>query len=314
MHVRRRLGLVLIVTAVLAVAGYALARPASTPKAAGLTRSSSGPLGGDHSQELSYIRAADRTALRTPACQSLNATTPPVSHGSPSGRLLSILGVLRRPATAADRLPSALQGGGYAWGIYVRYIRLARVKDGVSYYIVPAASPDSGPTRLPKRCHAAMVAALQAELPHIPVQLRAPTLALQAREWDQQRLLAEQASKHVVCLLFNSADASGGTCGAATSEIRDKGMISSAGPLSGIVPDGVAIVTVHYPARDGLAAHTATSDVVGDVFATSIRSRHQQLPAMIWRSAQGKIIKTVPAGREPMSSSGFCTAASSNHC
>jgi hypothetical protein len=47
-------------------------------------------------------------------------------------------------------------------------------------------------------------------------------------------------------------------------------MIGSYGPLSGVVPDGVATVTIHYPAGSGLAARTVTTDLVGNVFAISI--------------------------------------------
>lgn len=60
--------------------------------------------------------------------------------------MLSVLGVLRRPATAADRLPSSFYRHGRLLAdrisndIYVRYIRLARVANGVSYYIVPVAA------------------------------------------------------------------------------------------------------------------------------------------------------------------------------
>lgn len=190
------------------------------------------------------------------------------------------------------------------------------MEDGVSYYIVPAASL-SPRRKLPAGCYAAMVAALRAELPWIPVRLRAPTLSLQAQLIARQRRFANQAAKGGICLMFDSANVSGGACGATASEIEQSGMISSFGPLSGVVPDGVATVTVRYPASNGLAARTATSDVVGNLFVTAIRSsnRGNLWSAMIWRSAQGKIVKTVPASRgHHFPDSRFCSAPTRNAC
>lgn len=320
---RPRWGLVLIVVAMAVIGSYAFARPTSTPRASGWTSyapggpqgASPGSPGGDQSQEFSYIRAAKQKVFRSAACRNRGPRFPR-SASSPSAALRSVLGVLRRPATAADRLPHSLQGAGNARGIYVDYIRLARVKNAVSYYIVPAASLFPGRT-LPASCYAAMVAALRAELPQIPVQLRVPTLSLQAQLIARQRRFAEQAAGGGICLMFDGANVSGGTCGATASEIEQSGLTSSFGPLSGVVPDGVVTVTLHYPASNGLAARTATSDVVGNVFVTSIRrsDRGDLGPAVVWRSAQGKIIKTVPASRgNHVSSSGFCSAPVRNAC
>jgi hypothetical protein len=56
-------------------------------------------------------------------------------QGAPSRSLLSILGVLRRPATPADVLPRrlALQGN-----TFVHYVRRTRVVNGSPYFIYPA--------------------------------------------------------------------------------------------------------------------------------------------------------------------------------
>ena len=58
--------------------------------------------GVQRSQELGHIRAAEKKASRAPACLNRGPVTPAVSHGAPSRALLSILGVLGRPATTAD--------------------------------------------------------------------------------------------------------------------------------------------------------------------------------------------------------------------
>jgi hypothetical protein len=73
------------------------------------------------------------------ACVGNPATT---TEASPSPRLLSMLGILRRPQTAGDALPPVSHGGllpGGAEGVYIHYVRLARVVSGSSYYLVPVA-------------------------------------------------------------------------------------------------------------------------------------------------------------------------------
>lgn len=265
-----------------------------------------GPTGANRRHELSYIQAAQRQAFGTSACRFRRAGVPAVSHGSPSRALLSILGVLRRPATAADRLPGALHhNASNAKGIYVNYIRLARVTNGISYYIVPAIS--ATPILTPSAgCHAAMTAALRAELPRIPAPLRAPTVSLQAQMIARQRKLAEQRAGEGICLMTNSVNANTGTCGATASEIKQSGMTGMPWPLSGVVPDGVAAVTIHYPASNRLPALTITTDVVGNVFATSItRNVPGDLsPTVIWRSADGNLLKTVTGNR--VATGGWC--------
>ncbi|HET8976542.1 MAG TPA: hypothetical protein VFN87_00195, partial [Solirubrobacteraceae bacterium] len=86
-------------------------------------------------RELAFIRAATQGVQRSPACRLRNQFAVSYIHGSPGSDLLSILGVLRRPATPADRLRSSALGSGA--DIYAGYVRRAAVLDGVGYYIVP---------------------------------------------------------------------------------------------------------------------------------------------------------------------------------
>jgi hypothetical protein len=67
--------------------------------------------------------------------------TPSTANtGSPGPALLSMLGVLRRPQKPSDDLElSSLPHIGE--GVYVNYIRLARVVAGTSYYLIPVAKP-----------------------------------------------------------------------------------------------------------------------------------------------------------------------------
>src|ERR1039458_9869824 len=71
--------------------------------------------------------------------------TKPFIGGAPSQSLLSILGVLRRPATPADALPASVKAfltkpilNPLGREVFVNYIRRARVISGTAYYVMPA--------------------------------------------------------------------------------------------------------------------------------------------------------------------------------
>ncbi len=81
-------------------------------------------------------RAPSKTArLSAAACAS---TTSKALLGAPSKSLLSILGVLRRPATAADQIPRRLHLLGAGSNAFVHYVRRTRVVNGSPYFIYPA--------------------------------------------------------------------------------------------------------------------------------------------------------------------------------
>jgi hypothetical protein len=293
--------LVAIAIAVIAIAAF------GHRHAAGVQHSLGG--GPGQPQELRYIQTADRRASQSAACRDRGSPLPSVSSGSSSRSFLSVLGVLQRPAGGADALPQSLRGGHGVRGVYLKSVRLARVKDGVSYYVVPVASlsPSHGPSAA---CYKAMRSALKAESLQIPPQARAATLALQNRMIaTQERFWAKQDGGGV-CLMTESRYVIDGACGGNASEIAQQGMITDFGLLSGIVPDGVATVTARYASTRTSRAHTVTSNVVGNVFATSLRIPYNTVdlqPTLIWRSADGTILKTVPAAhRKPNGGGGFC--------
>jgi hypothetical protein len=262
-------------------------------------------------QEAKYIHdAVIRASTSDRACR----TRPKIlanSTGTPEPELLSILGVLRRPATPADRLPRAMQANSRGQGAYVHYIRLARVQNGISYYIEPVSSLSSGSSLTP-RCLIAVAAALRKELPRIPAPLRAPTLARFSEQSREAKVRSNQANQPGICLLMNGPKVSGGTCGATASEIRSEGLLGFYGQVSGVVPDGVASVTLRYPASTGHSAETITANVVENIFATSRQSqlplfRGHERPTVTWRSALGRVIRTVPANLASASgTSAFC--------
>lgn len=182
-----------------------------------------------------------------------------MSEGAPSSRMLSTLGVLRRPQTAADTLPAPLNPGGgwmFGEGVYVKYVRRARLVAGVAYYIVPVANG----------------------------------LSPQCRPREE--------------VFFATAGPEGHTAsgGLSVSEI-ERGMLTATywkagrGVQSGVVPNGVATVTLRYAPRHGLRSAVTVAAVENVYVATAPPAAQGPetpvLPTTVtWRSANGRILKT----------------------
>jgi hypothetical protein len=219
--------------------------------------------------------------------------------------MLSVLGVLRRPATPADRLPSRFYGNGHlhvatiASSVYVRYIRRARVLDGVSYYIIPAArvGMPHPPAATLERCYAEETRALRGELAHVPAPLRHATLRDGAQIFGQTRNnLAQEHVHEGVFELAVRANAAGGGGGMSPTVLAQRGDFGTDGPvLYGVVPSGVAAVMLRWPASHQLPSLTTTTDVVNNVFVVSVaRVTGGNFPSTItWLAANGRVIKTV---------------------
>jgi hypothetical protein len=192
------------------------------------------------------------------ACPTLQETT---SDGAPSARLLSMLGVLRRPQTAEDTLPAPLNPGDpprFGEGIYVKYIRLARLVAGVKYYIVPVAK-GRGP-----QCD-----------------------------------MREGVSLETVEAI---GQASGGVVTAKEIEngkLTGARWIGGGGVEYGVVPNGVAKVTLRFPSasgKRGLRASVTVSPKDNIYVATVPPAASGPLPVspktVIWRSRKGSVLKT----------------------
>jgi hypothetical protein len=177
--------------------------------------------------------------------------------------------VLRRPATAVDA-GSGIAARGLISGIFVHYIRRARVVAGSTYYIYPGIVGGCG----------------TGERPHEGVMEL-------ARNVDLGHGLI------------------GGTGGGgATAAEIEQGKDVGTGPpgsdtsatITMIVPDGVANVTLRYPAgrANGYSPKisppfTITTDPVNNVVVVIVpRGAGGPIwaPKMIWRAANGHIIKT----------------------
>jgi hypothetical protein len=243
-----------------------------------------------------------------------------VSYGVPSAAMLSTVPVLRRPATSADRLPArfyfhgrltqlTFQGG----KIYVRHIRRARVADGSTFYLVPATKLGRPPlsAAAADRCYRLTVTALRAGLPKVPPAKRAATRRYGDAAFAVGRYNLETSRVYDGVFLFAefaNGGVGGGGGGQSLSSIRQGGPLGGGGGgkpprpivLDGIVPSGVATVTLQFPTSHHgsrrLPPLSATGDVVNDVFVIPIPTLFQRggwPTTAIWRSASGKVIKTV---------------------
>jgi hypothetical protein len=259
---RRHRAIAGIVSA-LAVAGIAAIVLASHGGGDGRSPAAQGPA---HAHPQRAVNAPETLA----ACVS-HQNGRGVDEGTPSRSLLSILGVLRRPATKADALSGSLfsffTSGGAARvrgeEIFVRYVRRARVIGDRSYYLIPSVFSGCGVLKLTGE--------------GITV-------------WRQ--------------------DGGGGGSGggdADASEIEQGEAYASESvfthtSITMLVPDGVATVTLQYPAGrvGGFNTHhapafTATAKVVGNVFVSTLPRGGMRLRApmtMIWRAANGATVKT----------------------
>ena len=238
---------------------------------------------------------------------------PSLSNGTPTAGLLSILGALRRPRVASDRLPPRelwhgphskphfYPYGTYppAQGIYAQYIRKARSRYGAGYWLVPAANVnDQRP--LPERCYQEQRAALRRELPSIPADWRSTALALQPRYLEYQKQLTLPDAGVCLVAINGTGNGDGSSCGYSAGEIESGHTLTSGAPTGvpvvyGLAPDGVATVTFLYTQHSH--KRTLTVPVVNNVFI--LHNPRQRLPddgfpsGLIWRSSSSRILKVV---------------------
>ncbi len=273
------------------------------------------PVPGTHAsprtRALYYVQLALLHSRESGACPR-PTTAPATATGTLNPALLSALAVLRRPRIGADGLPRQLRGNKNPAGRFIQYIRFARKTAGISYYLVPTSSGSRIEPGLTPHCLAAAVSAVHAETQRIPASFRAATLAWAAKFVTQEREIETRRAGDEVCLLFAGYQLSGGTCGANAADIRHWGLISSFGPISGVIPDGVATVRIHYRAYEGNPAVTDSAKVINNVFVTTItrpQGTRSVWPTIVWRSASGQVLRTISGRVVGVATSGWCDGA-----
>lgn len=248
-------------------------------------------------REMAYV--LNSSVLNSKACQVAQPSRVSYINGSPGRDLRSILGVLRRPASLADRFNP--QRIGPIQDVYRGATRRAFAADGVSYYIVPTRF-DRAAVAPSERCLRLQNAAFNRHLPRVPASMRQPTREIHAALVAYWRTNARQAPADAICLVAVGGSGIGSSCGLTAKGI-EAGFATenSPGPnlntFSGIVPDGVASVTAIFPGA--ASTHPVTARVEGNVYAVHVLRRAGDRfgslpsPIVIWRSARGRILKRV---------------------
>jgi hypothetical protein len=261
------------------------------------------------SADWTYIKQARHVIdAQDPSCSAFTKNLPATSAGQPSAPLTSILGVLNLRANRADKLSEvfAHRGAdplGSIREIYINDIRLARTVAGTSFYIIPAGNV-TGFRTLSNRCIRLEAITLRTELPGESATDPARLLKLQRSylTWEQY----QAAHPEGICLAATTATTIAGseslTCGSTIADIEQGhaglgATASSTGNtlLHGIVPDGVATVTLRYPPTPGKSpAVTITTKVINNVFVIQAPDIPSELPKTIgWHAPSGGVIKTI---------------------
>ncbi len=253
-------------------------------------------------------------AMNSPLCARphVAATTTSTAPGS----LLSTLGVLRRPPQPGGirhDIPMLITPG---MSLYVRYVRFARSVDGFDFYVSVGTSLAEAPVNV-GRCIAAVTANFNRELPHLPKSLRADAtqifdaaLSTQRANWSRTRPPFVGINLNAISIYAPGNRFGGGPSTVASidegKDLGEGGAATGSGPnaslVDGLVPDGVASLTLHYDAGSlGGYSHThapaadITTKPVNNVFVAIVpRSTGNAQPSTVtWRAANGTIIKTI---------------------
>jgi hypothetical protein len=236
------------------------------------------------------VKARRDTVAHDAACSPFVGSRPAFRAGRPSATLTAILGVLRQPAGARDSVPLQFFRHG-PFDIYRSAIRFAREQNGVAVYVLPTANV-MGWRTVPRRCAAEEAATLYRELRGAPAKQRAAALDGQRRylAWQQYEAMHPQG----VCLAEVDPRGAGGVgCGWGVAEIEQGvaglGHTVQPGPslFHGIVPDGIASVVLELPGHRG----TVTARVVNNVYLAQIPRTVQAPARVIWRAADGSVIR-----------------------
>ncbi|HTX30167.1 MAG TPA: hypothetical protein VMD09_02215 [Solirubrobacteraceae bacterium] len=247
-------------------------------------------------KEMGHVLAAMARVQSSRACRSQQPSRTTYIQGSPGSDLLSILGVLRRPATVADHFTRQNIGLGPVPDVYRASIRRAFSAGGISYYLVPsrfdpATTPSAG-------CFVLMGVALNRDLPKVPVALRKPTREIGAAVIAYWSSLGKPASPDRLCLVSVGANETSSSCGMTPQGIRagfatENALGMPMDTFSGVVPDGVATVTLIFPA----GGKAVTTQVHGNVYGVHftfhpVRGSHSPpAPTVIWRASDGRVLK-----------------------
>jgi hypothetical protein len=300
-----------LVTVVVAVGAIALIgdHRSGPPSPGGLTFLSAGmppvpSLGPSNESALTYLAKAYNTVdAHHKTCQRPvggGRVLSGAAHGTPSPEVLDDLGVLRLPRRDAPILPPRSFSFGRA---FVSYARIARQTNEATFVVVPIKEAPSQSAAGAARCDHLVSSALKTELAQTSPQLQRQTMRIADQLAADNRYVAMHRDAGV-CVADGH---SGVSCGPLLSVLAD-GLLQGGtsnphgSTWSYLVPDGVASVVAHYPARRATAggqqqlpARTATAKVVNNlaVWRTPSRTGAPSPDSLQWKSASGHTIRVV---------------------
>lgn len=195
----------------------------------------------------------------------------------PPTTLTSILGVLRRPGTPADKLPAEALAGIVHITYSALWLGAARLLDTVGrtrYFVVPGVY---APPPLPEAC-------AKLEPPRVR---RRYARALQLAPHGPVVTLEPYSSHETGGIAFTASQIQAGT--ASEAALGRSGSTTTA--FYGLVPDGVASVTV-----TAKGAPPTTVPAANNFFLTQVSAPRVNQPDIItekWYATDGTLIKTV---------------------
>ncbi|HEX4108894.1 MAG TPA: hypothetical protein VHX88_12210 [Solirubrobacteraceae bacterium] len=205
------------------------------------------------------------------ATEREESTRPRLLHSPAPAALRSLLGVLERPATAADALPhSAIPRVGFT-KLWVASARLLATEGGTRYFVLPVVAAAAVP--------------------------RACKVGVPASELRPLERAARAQARGALSIVPVGAPEGVGAPGPATRAeilagdpfIAPQGT-SHSGPAYGLVPNGVASLTIGGPVGPPVSA-----TVTDDFFYTTVRfaaKAGEQRFTTRWLAASGAVIKT----------------------
>jgi hypothetical protein len=275
----------------LVLLGHRGGNPPTPPASGGLGAILSGQSPATTERELRYIAQATRSVEDSAACPQRTPDRVRLIHARPSPGLLGVLGVLRRRPTSADHLATHLLNAGAP--VYAGYVRRAFHAAGASYYIY--VQQDSGAEYPSDHCLTLQLDAVTRALPTIPAPMRGPTHTLETRLVAYERKLKAVPRQDTLCFAVQTHNGGSSQCGATLSQIENGVAPAGLGDLvSGVVPDGVASVTLRFPAGGGYPARTDTAIVHANVYVVRVPGAYSgdgENPTAIWHAADGRTLK-----------------------
>jgi hypothetical protein len=237
-----------------------------------------------------YIARATKPVQSSAACRQGRSDDTPL-HRDPPAALTRQIGVLRRPATSADRgIPRGYLSGLGA-RVYSGHVRLARSAGGVRYWLIPALTrPGAGGVSL--HCLALVQRAVDRTLPSIPRADRADTRALMAATIHAARTLLKPGPE--VCLVAAARHGSTGSCEALRSIGTWLGVdsqVQQSRAIAMITTDAVRSVSVTFSSERGRRAVSATAR---SNLALVVPPRgYPRIAEVVWRGDHGRVLRRI---------------------